>query len=753
MKNIGLKKILTIVGCLLLILIFGVTGLYFYLPRYVETTLLPEINKGIKIGRIKCNVRNIGLFQTDLTEVKLGNELNSTLSIDSIRINYSPFSLLNKHIDKVILSGIKLQMEYNNNNLSFPGLDLKSLLSSNSTDDSSKMNFTPPVSIGCIEIRNSTILIERDGKTYRFQITLRVNPLKQDYSTLGALFEISHQDYKVKLEANISSKKLKDDELNVSSELRFNFIHDPSNLNLSAPFRLTAEIVDTDNWTFNLNNKNKIEKIDFEYKLFNISGTLPEINISSSGGQVNGDNSIDASLNINLNNTTIHSEYGEVSIPNYSLQGSATYRNKKIEAAGVVGLKNLTCNSNKFESKINGVSFTFPFVWPINNNQISGNIHIKNILYKDIDIGSVVGTLLQDNIGVEVQGQMNSDTFPALNVKLDGNSVLSFQGGLNTETKFNVNCLAEESISLEKLFPILGKTAVCGKLAINGNLNINSGILKSSLNVNAENAGIKSEEKGISVEGINLNLSFPDLMKLRSAPNQQFSFRNITFQNFNFSDGEVVFQIESPQSIFIERGFLVWCKGYNYLQGMRISPGKDNYKIRLFCDRLNLADILDQFGTAKAEGKGTVSGIITIDTKDKKIVFEDSVLYSSPGNGGVIKLTGTEMLTAGIPKNSIQYNQLEFARQSLNDFQYDWVRLNLVNQGDDCIIKLSLLGKPANPLSFKFNKKIGGYVKADVKEMQASIQPMRLDINFRIPLNEILNYQTGITELLDKLSH
>ena len=75
-----------------------------------------------------------------------------------------------------------------------------------------------------------------------------------------------------------------------------------------------------------------------------------------------------------------------------------------------------------------------------------------------------------------------------------------------------------------------------------------------------------------------------------------------------------------------------------------------------------MAKVLEQFGAATAVGQGTVNGRIPLRYHNGKISFDDGFLFSTPGEKGKIRLTNTEILTAGIAPNTPQYIQMELAR-------------------------------------------------------------------------------------------
>ena len=147
-----------------------------------------------------------------------------------------------------------------------------------------------------------------------------------------------------------------------------------------------------------------------------------------------------------------------------------------------------------------------------------------------------------------------------------------------------------------------------------------------------------------------------------------------------------------------------------------------------------------------------LNGYIPLLINKKGIFFKDGALYSFPGKTGTIKLSNTELLTAGLPKNSPQYHQLEFARQALTNFKYDWCKLHFNSQGTQCVLNMTLLGKPAKPLPFVYNKDLQQYTEVKAKGSIGVLRPIQLDLNFLIPINQILEYGSGIKKLIDDFS-
>ncbi|HSO18873.1 MAG TPA: YdbH domain-containing protein [Desulfosarcina sp.] len=212
--------------------------------------------------------------------------------------------------------------------------------------------------------------------------------------------------------------------------------------------------------------------------------------------------------------------------------------------------------------------------------------------------------------------------------------------------------------------------------------------------------------------------------------------------------GGVDFQIEPGKTLFIEKGRLSWCGGKVDVQSLRLAPGRPEYQLGLYCQRLQLSRILEQLGAVHARGSGSVNGMIPVAFSAGRLGFDDGFLFSTPGESGEIQLTGTEILTRGIPKDTPQFAQVELAREALKDYAYDWAKLGLSTEGEDLVMRLQFDGKPARPLPFVYEKEIGRFVRIEAGAQGSVFQGIGLDVNLRLPLNRLLRYKE-IVNLMD----
>jgi len=384
----------------------------------------------------------------------------------------------------------------------------------------------------------------------------------------------------------------------------------------------------------------------------------------------------------------------------------------------------------------------FPLQWPPGPTEKSGKFSIGAVQYRHLNLGEVSGKLHQTATGIAFEGEHTSKLVPQLALKFDGNSDLFQSRDYGLDLHFNVagqNHAAE--IDLGKLTPAAGGVTINGNFEAQGELCLSKAGLNSRVHMTLVNGKLFLPENRFVVEGIRMSLLVPNLPEIRSEPKQILTFTRASMGGLNIENGHIEYQLEPPKSVFIEKSHFEWCDGKVDIPAIRVIPGEDVYNLTLYCDRLNLAKVVEQFGVASAEGKGTVSGKIPLRYKNGKLSFDDGFLFSTPGEGGKIHLKGTEMLTAGIPSNTPQYTQMELAREALKDYDYSWAKLNLTTEGEDFLLRLQFDGKPAGLLPFVYKKEIGGFARVEVGSEGSRFQGIRLDVNFRLPLNKVLRYK------------
>jgi hypothetical protein len=448
-------------------------------------------------------------------------------------------------------------------------------------------------------------------------------------------------------------------------------------------------------------------------------------------------------------NTRILLSPARINIKDLTLSGQV-----KANINGAIGLEGLLQFTGAGVSepetgvKISGARGLVPLRWPPGKQMKNGDISVAALYYKQMNFGEIKGKIQQTVAGFAFEGRQINQLLPEISLKFNGDAKL-----LDTKdpvTNMHFSLLRPEhaaEIDLGNFFPGSKGVKVNGKLMLTGDLAADGSGFEGSINLQVKNGSVRIRKDKFAVEGIQLSLSVPELPKIRSAAGQHLAFSKIALGDLVAKDGRIDFQIESSRSFLIEKTHFVWCDGNVDTQSMRISPGVEDYRITFYCDRLNLAKVLDQFGAATADGEGTVNGRIPLHYMNGNIRFDDGFLFSTPGNGGKIHLKGTDILTAGIPPNTPQYVQMELAREALKDYDYSWAKLNIASEGEELLLQMQMDGKPAKMLPFVYRKDIGGFVKVEAESKGSKFQGIRLDVNFRLPLNKMLQYK-GLLKMI-----
>ncbi len=471
---------------------------------------------------------------------------------------------------------------------------------------------------------------------------------------------------------------------------------------------------------------------------------LPQVLLKGTADLVSDGNVFPkATFKLQSQNTRILLSPARLNIADLTMSGQVKPNiNGAIELEGLLQFKGAGGSVPDTDIKIRGVRGRIPLKWPPERQAKQGDISIAALYHKQLNFGEIRSIIQQTPAGFSFKGRHINRLLPEMSLNFSGDAKLLDTKDPMAKVKFTLlrpDQAAE--IDLGKFFPGSKGVKVNGKLMLTGDLAADSSGFKGSIDLQVQNANLRIKKDKFAIEGIQLSLSIPELPGIRSAAGQHLVFSKIALGDLVANNGRIDFQIESPRTFLIEKMHFIWCDGKVETQSMRISPAVEDYLITFYCDRLKLAQVLEQFGAAAAKGEGTVSGRIPLHYTNGKVRFDDGFLFSTPGQGGKIYLKGTDILTAGMRPNTPQYAQMELAREALRDYDYSWAKLNITSEGEDLLLQMQMDGKPARTLPFVYRKEIGGFVKVEAGSKGSKFQGIRLDVNFRLPLDKMLQYK------------
>ena len=550
------------------------------------------------------------------------------------------------------------------------------------------------------------------------------------------------------------------------------------------PLQFSAIYAKKGQWRFDITDGDQkqtgLKGPVFEYPNFHITTKFPVVQLS--GKIIGGD--INTAYRLRFADVRLKSDDVNILCPRFVLEGKTGFiRNEPatllsindLDLSGTaitlssskIRLKKLTMNG-KLQRDKNGdqrikatVQFadtdieaaggdislkraqgTLPMAFPVRNPNQKGSVTVSAAKYKSLNLGTIQADLRQTTSGVSFNGKLKNNMIPALAARFSGES--DFWGTQDYETRAQFEIFYPQSapeIELGKFLPAAEGFTFKGKYLEQGNLIAGKKGLQAATKSSFSNGKLHHRKNKITIEGIQMALWVPDLVKMHSAPGQKLKFTRASFGEMRIENGEIDFQIESPRSILVEKSHFNWCDGKVDAPAIRFTSGVETYNLILYCDRLNLAKVLQQFGAASVTAEGELNGRIPLKFQNGKLSFKDGFLFTTPGESGKIKMTDTEILTAGIPPDTPQYVQMELARKALEDYDYSWAKLNLTSEGEDLLLNLQLDGKPAKSLPFVYRKDMGGFAQVEAGVQGSTFQGIRLDVNFRLPLNKIMQYK------------
>ena len=422
---------------------------------------------------------------------------------------------------------------------------------------------------------------------------------------------------------------------------------------------------------------------------------------------------------------------------------------RSLQVAGELIINKAKAEELKSSIKINSIEGRIPWHWSLPNRETTGRLKISGIQWKNNDLGSFAAETRVKNSAYWLDGKFSHSLPGGLETNIKGQAGKA-ESGYHASLLIQMDATPFTSLHLGKFDQSLKNTYLSGELGLHSKFSLDTNAFKGNMDIRLQNGRFEYPEKKYTLENINFTLLMPSLPDLRSAPAQKLLFEKASVGDLTIEQGKIIWQLEAPDSIFIEEAVVRWAGGRVFTNAVRISPNRKEFVIPIFCDRLILADILGQFGITNAGGEGTVSGRIPLLAGKGTVRFEDGFLYSSPGQGGSIKVAAFDLLSAGIPKNNPQFTQVDFAAEALKNFKYNWVKLLFNSEGEDLIMQMQMDGKPLQSLPFKYDTQTGLMQRVDDSSIGID-QPIRLDVNFRLPLNRFLGYSGKIQDIMKKM--
>ncbi len=688
---------------------------YFLLPSFIEKKVRESVLQNTALTSIDLTVEKVGPFGLHITDIEAGDADSTILSVRSIVIKYTPLSLIAKRIKGIVIYDLTVFLEFTDGRLSIPGLEDRA---KTGKQEQKTAAIILPADFSELQIKESLlqIRVENEQLSIPFQLSARQN----NRTSLTSLLQLYPGPEQVSLETNID----------LASNLgNLTLFSHSLPLERFAPFigkipglELTGRAT--------LDGTSEIKLQPLEAVSASIAIALQPFTFSYNAIKVQPVTGIEKDLPIRL----------EVDYRNGRVSYRADYIALTEPVAAVLATGGLAELSEK---QIIGAGNLQLTVQQLPSLKIKDKLH----LFADVSYGYITEA-----------GRWNFSLVKSPSPPMEMVRVLFHEANIKiNEPNYAISAkgvYGSGDLSFSALLPTLSITQndalVTGSLELAGDLHFDADGPRGEMQADFRDGRFELTENNYVISDIAMSAHLPAFPRVRTAAGQELRFSRAAFGKFVITDGMMHWQLESDDTLIIEDSLFKWADGRIRVDDVRLTLGKGEQFIKVVCERLDLIEVLRQFGMKNPEGTGTISGNVPVHIGKRTIKFENGILASSQGEGGKIKIGALELLSAGIPKNTPQFAQVDFAAEALKNFNYDWVKLFLNSEGEDLVMQLQMYGKPVQSLPFKYDSTTGLLMRDD-KVKQGIYQPIRLDVNFRFPLNRLLGYSGRIQDILDKI--
>ena len=800
------KKLIKIIVWLCLGLILVCLLAFISLPTIVESQIEKRLPLFLNPNDVEFDIQKIGVSHTLVSKIRV----SKGISIDSINIDYDIKKLPSIHLSKVTLSGLTLHASLDENNqIRIQGLEFpKTSKNQTGQSDFSSLSFLPEK----IVLQNSKIILHtvddeflipfdvlstissKDGKivartlVYPFGekintlVTYDINKGIEFLKIEGKSFDLGHIDsfisktiQKVQLkgpvdfvlETSSPQKKwditvseigfvqpvetaIKDlsaslliDHQNISASGTFGIFHSPLPVTFNARFSGTPS---KSKGTISLRLKKGRIEHQKEALVFGDTKIISDIvaDFTDTGKGLNSKWALTA------NHIRIKSGSMASSFPFAGVSGWFRLDKSNRPSLGMtLKASDGKIISSEFKTKAAGINIEIPISYPNTKGKLYGKYSVPNISYNNQYNFSTKGKILQtDSKEFQVTGGVTFKTLPGLKTRFK--SIIGFEKGIRASLDFKTNPVKLTDADIVKLIGQKVQAAdIDVTVSARGQAGYSNHQLKTFMRIKINDGEILMPDMKFTAAGINTTVDFNDLLVPETVPGQILTIDSIEMDKIKINDAKVRFSIEDARTLLVENIRFKWCNGLVSTESIRIPQDNNAYSLNLYCDRLELAQLLKQTGAFHAEGTGTLNGRIPVIYSDGNISFDNGFLFSTPGSGGKIIIANSDMITAGIPMDNPQFAQLDLAQEALKEFEYKWAKLAFHTFEDTLYVNMELDGKPSNVLPFEYRKELGGFIRVDASSPGSHFQGIKLDVNLKLPFNEVMKFGNKIKSVFN----
>ena len=220
-------------------------------------------------------------------------------------------------------------------------------------------------------------------------------------------------------------------------------------------------------------------------------------------------------------------------------------------------------------------------------------------------------------------------------------------------------------------------------------------------------ADLSFEVEGATVEKLQFDLQFSDLLPPRSPPAQLLTIRRIEAA-VPVEDVTAHFRVQpaEPPRILVEQAEFTALGGRYRVRDTLIDPARDRQELTVEVVGLDLSALLDRLAVEGLSASGTLDGLVPLVMGPQGLEIPDARLAATaPGVLRYSSATAAQALASGGESVALMLRALE-------NFQYETLTLAAdMNAAHETEVRISLLGKNPDVLDghpFRFNINMSG---------------------------------------------
>ncbi len=725
--------LLIAMGCLILLLL-----VYVSLPRLLTVQAGKYLGRTAGLETVQFKIKKLSLVNAFFSDIRI----NPGVYIGGIDIDYRLFAKAAPDIQQIVVSGLMLQASLDDNHrFQIHGIDWPA--------PSGKKRTAFPESV--LPILPDKLILQHA----RLLLTIKGRPVEIDIDasavldstdgTITAQAEISvlGQPLSCSLSGNlhtgIQTMQLTAGKIDPAVVSRFG-LRLPDDM-IIGPFQANAHLEDDLLYIEGAGSVSQKQEVpvgfDYAAKMALTGDDGVEIRMNTQAP---------ATFNIPVDGRTIR-----LAIPRVDISGELRQdqnRQPVIQAQVQAAGARMATSDKKWTAR--GIDMNLAWQYPATQKRDAGTYAVAAISHAGGFDFSTKGNVIQaaDRMFL-IKGDLNCRQVPDAAVRFSAHLDLKNQVEGSLEFALDPVLLTHKTV-MKHLPKNLQTARFDARVSARGKAVVDNRQVSSSMRMDLEAATLSLPDAKLTAKGIRSSIEFSDLLAFQTIPGQNVTVDAITLNTVQISDAKARFSIEKGPALLVENIRFQWCNGQVTTEAIRFPQASERYELSLYCDRLEMAQLLEQMGAFSAEGNGSLNGRIPVVYQEGDISFDNGFLFSTPGSGGKIRIQNTELLTAGLPMDSPQFSQMDLAREALKNFDYQWAKLVFNTVDDTLLVNMEMDGKPSGVLPFEYKTDVGRFVRVDASSPGSNFQGIKLDVNLNLPFNDVIKFGNKLNTILQQ---